>query len=88
METDDWQAFLDARREQLKTDREREIERELAAIAAKHQRAYQEEIAPLMQELTEINMNKPPMPVRVGDKIYEYVGPSVHEQSATDPTKG
>jgi hypothetical protein len=78
MKSDDWEAYLSARREQNKTKREREIEKLLAEIAMKHQRAYQEEIAPLMKELTAISMNKPPLPVRLDDgRVFEYVGPPV-----------
>ena len=77
MSGDDWNAYLNARREQTKTDREREIEKELAKIALKHQRAYQGEIAPLMEELTKITMNKPPLPVRLDDgRVFEYIGPT------------
>lgn len=76
MEFDEIQNYLDAERERRKTDREREIERELLTIADKHRRALVAESAPLYKELADIAAKKPPMPVAVDGKIYEYVGPT------------
>lgn len=75
MEHDEIQMFLDAERERRKTDREREIEKELLIIADKHRRALVAESAPLYDELKEIEMRKPPMPVVIDGRIYEYKGP-------------
>lgn len=75
MEQDEIQMFLDAERERRKTDREREIEKELHVIADKHRRALVAESAPLYEELKEIEMRKPPMPVVIDGRIYEYKGP-------------
>lgn len=75
MEFDAMQAYLDAERERRKTPRERQIERELQQIAAKHREALVAESEPLFEELRQIEMNKPPMPIVVDGKLYEYVGP-------------
>lgn len=62
-------------RESRKTPRERELERELLKIAAKHRDAMVAESAPLFEELAQIAMNKAPLPIEVDGKVYEYVGP-------------
>jgi hypothetical protein len=77
MEYDDWQMYLDALREQRKTDREREIERELQHVAAKHREALVAESAPLYKELAEIEARKPPLPIQIDGKVFEYVGPTL-----------
>jgi hypothetical protein len=75
MEHDDWQMYLDVLKEQRKTDREREIERELQQIAAKHRDALVAESEPLYKELAAIEARKPPLPINIDGKIFEYVGP-------------
>lgn len=67
--------YLAGIRESRKTDRERELERELQNIAAKHRAAMVAESEPLFKELSDIAMTKPPLPVMVDGKVYEYVGP-------------
>lgn len=74
MEFDALQNYLDGERERRKTDREREIEKELAAIANKHRREMVDECAPLYAELADIEARKPPMPVVIDGKIFEYTG--------------
>lgn len=76
MERDEVQAYLDAERERRKTDRERELERQLMAIADKHRKALVAESEPIYKELTEIESRKPPMPMVMDGKIFEYVGPA------------
>lgn len=71
----DFQAYLDGLRESRKTDRERELERELLLIAERHRKAMVAESEPLLKELTEISARKPPLPIMVEGKMYEYVGP-------------
>lgn len=68
--------YLAGIRDSRKTDRERELERKLQKIAAKHREAMVAESAPLFEELTRIEMNKPPLPIMVDGKMYEYVGPA------------
>lgn len=75
MEFDALQNYLDGERERRKTDREREIEKELATIANKHRRALVDECAPLYEELAQIEARKPPMPVVIDGKVFEYTGP-------------
>lgn len=75
MEFDAIQAFLDHEREKRKTPRERELEKELQRIAARHREAMLAESEPLFKELAEIEARKPPMPVVIDGKVYEYVGP-------------
>lgn len=75
MEFDSVQAFLDNEREKRKTPREREIEKELRAIAEKYRKALVAESEPLFEELAEIEIGKPPMPIVHDGKVYEYVGP-------------
>ena len=70
MEFDEIENFLAGERERRKTDREREIEKELLTIA---------DSAPLYDELKQIEMKKPPMPVVIDGKIYEYVGPRLEQ---------
>jgi hypothetical protein len=76
MEFDEIENFLAGERERRKTDREREIENELNAIAVKHREALVAECEPLYKELARIDACKPPMPIVVDGKIYEYTGPS------------
>lgn len=79
MEIRDFEAYIAAERERRKTPRERRINELIAEIAMKHQQAYQDEIAPLVAELIDINANKPPLPIRFDNgKMYEYVGPDSH----------
>lgn len=75
MDFDEIQNFLDCERERRKTARERELERKLIEIAHRHGKAMAAEQAPLYRELTEIETNKPPMPVVIDGKIFAYVGP-------------
>ncbi len=75
MEFDEVENFLSNVREARKTDRERELEKELLKIADKHRRALVAESAPLYEELAEIEARKPPMPIVMDGNIYEYVGP-------------
>lgn len=76
---DDFQNLVELERERRKTDREREIEREIAAIAAKHKRSLDAELAPLMKELTEIEARKPPLPILHEGNIYQYIGPCANQ---------
>lgn len=71
----DMEAYLANERDRRKTDRERELERELQVIAARHRDAMVAESAPLFRELAEIEARKPPMPVVIDGRVYEYVGP-------------
>lgn len=75
MEFDAIQNYLDNERERRKTDREREIEKELLAIADKHRKALVAESEPLYKELAAIEARKPPMPIVMDGKVFEYVGP-------------
>lgn len=75
MEFDAFQNYLEVLREQRKTPRERAIEKELAEIGLRHKRAMDAELAPLLDELTKIEIAKPPMPIFVDGKVFEYVGP-------------
>lgn len=79
MEHDAFEAYLEHLRESRKTDRERELERELQRIAEKHRLALVAESEPLLKELAEIDRRKPPLPIRVDGKVYEYVGPRYGE---------
>ncbi len=79
MEFDEIENFLAGERERRKTDREREIEKELLTIADKYRRLLVADSAPLYDELKQIEMNKPPMPVVIDGKIYEYVGPRLEQ---------
>lgn len=81
MEYDEVQAYLDNERERRKTDRERELERELNAIADKHRKALVKESEPIYKELAEIEARKPPMPMVMDGKIFEYVGPAIGRRS-------
>lgn len=74
MDFDELENFLAGERERRKTDREREIEAELLAIADKHRKALVAESEPLYKELAEIEAKKPPMPMVLDGKIFEYVG--------------
>jgi hypothetical protein len=67
--------YLAGIRESHKTDRERELERKLQRIAAKHRDAMVAESAPLFEELSRIEMRKDPLPIMVDGKMYAYVGP-------------
>lgn len=75
MEFDEIQNYLDGERERRKTDREREIERELLAIADKYRKLLVADSKPLYDELAAIEARKPPMPIVMDGKIFEYVGP-------------
>lgn len=75
MEHDAWQNYLEVLKEQRKTAREREIEKELAEIAERHRRSLRAECAPLYEELTKIEFAKGPLPMLVDGKVFEYVGP-------------
>ena len=72
---DPFESYLAMLREQRKTAREREIEKELAEIFMKHKHAMDAEAAPLLAEMTKINALKEPLPVMVDGKVYEYVQP-------------
>lgn len=76
MELDDFQAYIDRLREARKTARERELDRELQRIAEKHRRALIAESEPIFKELAEIEANKPPLPIMINGKQFEYVGPN------------
>jgi hypothetical protein len=67
--------YLAGLRESLKTDRERDLEGELQRIAKKHREALVAECEPIYKELAEIEARKPPLPIMVDGKMYEYVGP-------------
>lgn len=71
----DFEQYLAGIRESRKTDRERELERELQQIAEKHRRAMVAESEPLFEELRRIEMQKDPLPIMLDGKMYEYVGP-------------
>lgn len=75
MEWDAYQNLLDMERERRKTPRERELEKVMAEIGMKHQRALQAELAPFIQELAEIESKKPPLPVLFEGKLFEWRGP-------------
>jgi hypothetical protein len=75
MEFDAFQNYLDALREQRKTPRERELEQQLQEIAERKRRELVAESEPLFKELAEIEAQKPPLPIQVDGKVYEYVGP-------------
>lgn len=75
MDLDDWQRHLDFLKEQRKTDREREIEKQLIAIAEKHRNALVAESEPLYKELADIEARKPPLPIQIDGRVFEYVGP-------------
>lgn len=75
MEFDEIENFLAVERERRKTDRERELELELQRIAVKHREELVAECGPIYAELAEIDRNKPPMPIVVDGKVYEYTGP-------------
>jgi len=77
MEHDEFANYLEVLKEQRKTPREREIEKELAQIGMKHKAALQAECAPLLAELTRIEMAKGPLPIMHDGKVFEYVGPRV-----------
>ena len=79
MEFDEIENFLAGERERRKTDREREIEKELLTIADKYRRLLVADSAPLYDELKQTEMNKPPMLVVIDGKIYEYVGPRLEQ---------
>lgn len=79
MEFDAFQNYLELEREKRKTPRERDIEKLLLEIADKHRRALVAESEPLYKELAEIEARKPPMPIVLDGKIYEYVGPRDHQ---------
>lgn len=63
MEFDEFQNYIEVLREQRKTSREREIEKELAEIGMKHKRALEAECEPLLAELTRIELTKDPLPI-------------------------
>lgn len=71
--------YLNGIRESRKTPRERELERKLQQIAAKHRDAMVAESAPLFEELSRIEIRKPPLPIMVDGKMYEYVGPKADQ---------
>lgn len=77
MEHDEFANYLEVLREQRKTPREREIEKELAKIGAKHRAALLAECEPLQAELDRIEMAKGPLPIMHDEKVFEYVGPRV-----------
>lgn len=81
MDLETFNALVAAERERQKTPRERELDRQIAEIAQKHQRAYWAEIAPLVAELVRINETKPPLPIRLEDgRVMQYDDPqSPHE---------
>lgn len=81
MEYDAIQAYLDHQRELRKTDRERDIEKELLVLANKFRRALVDASAPLYAELAEIEARKPPMPVVIDGKVFEYTGPGALRRS-------
>ena len=66
--------FIAGIRESRKTDRERELEGELQRIAKKHREALVRESEPIYKELAEIEARKPPLPILVDGKLYEYAG--------------
>lgn len=70
----DFQAYIDRLRESRKTARERELERELQRIAVKHREALMAESAPIFKELTEIEARKPPLPIMIGDQVFDFTG--------------
>lgn len=74
MELADFESYIAAERERRKTPRERELERQLQAIAVKHREALVAESEPLFKELAEIEARKAPMPIMIDGKRYEYVG--------------
>ncbi len=74
MEHDEWENYLAVLREERKTDREREIEKELLAIADKHRRALVADSEPLYKELADIAARKPPLPIQIDGKVFEYTG--------------
>jgi hypothetical protein len=75
MNFDEVENYLAAERERRKTPRERELEAELQAIAIKHRKAMVAESGPVLKELAEIEARKPPMPIVLDGKVFEYVGP-------------
>lgn len=75
MNWNDWESYLEHLKEERKTDREREIDKELLVIADKYRKALVAESAPLYEELAQIEMLKPPLPIQIDGKIFEYVGP-------------
>lgn len=76
MNFDEWENYLDMQRELRRTPREREIQKELDEVALKHKRAYEQEIAPLMDEMARLEAAKPPLPIRLENgMVFEYVGP-------------
>lgn len=77
MEFDSFKNYLKVLREQRKTPREREIEKQIAEISMKHQRALADELAPLLAELVKLESAKGPMPVVIDGNMYEYVGPVI-----------
>lgn len=74
MEFDAFQNYIDRLREERKTDRERDLEGELTRIAKKHREELVAESAPLYKELADIEARKPPLPIMVGDQMFEFVG--------------
>lgn len=74
MESDEFQALIKLERERRKTPREHEIQAELMRIGEKHQAACQAEMAPLLAELTKIEMQKPPLPILHEGQVYRFAG--------------
>lgn len=77
MEFDEFQNYLEVLKEQRKTPREREIEKELVDIGMKYKAAMEAEYAPLLAELTRIEMAKGPLPIMRNGKVFEYAGPKL-----------
>lgn len=75
MDFDEVENYLAGERERRKTDRERELERELHALAVQYREALVAASEPLYKELAEIEARKPPMPIVLDGKVFEYVGP-------------
>ena len=75
MEHDEWENYLAVLRDQRKTDRERELEKKLNEIADRKRRELVAESQPIYKELAEIEARKPPMPVKIDGRVYEYTGP-------------
>lgn len=75
MEFDEFQNYLEVLKEQRKTPREREIEKQLAEIGMRHRAAIEAECAPILAELTRIEIAKGPLPIMHNGKVFEYTGP-------------
>lgn len=76
MEFDAFQNWLQVERERRKTDREREIDKEIAAIYERHRHEIIAECDSLFKELTRIESAKGPLPIWSEGKVFQYVGPT------------